>query len=97
MDFNDGFTIRLHSKSANVQQFEFLINLDESFLTLHSFFVTTYKGKLNIISTRMHSSRMRTVCCSGHLMGGGGCLLRGCLPGGGCLTAGWVSAWGVSA
>ena len=34
--------------------------------------------------TRMHSSRMRTVLCSGRR--GGGCLPGGrCLPGGGCL------------
>ena len=38
--------------------------------------------------TRMHSSRMRTIHCSGRLLGegcGGVCLGRGCLPGGVCL------------
>ena len=34
----------------------------------------------NKINTRMHSSRMRTVCCSGRLLGGGGCLPGGCNP-----------------
>ena len=42
--------------------------------------------------TRMHSSRMCTVRCSGHLRGGG-CLSRGCLPNGGrSLPGGWVNA-----
>ena len=42
------------------------------------------------ITTRMHSSRMRTVACSSRLLGGGGevsgrgeCLVGGCLVGGG--------------
>ena len=43
--------------------------------------------------TRMHSSRMRTVHCSGRL-GGGRCLPGGCLPGGACLGD---VCWGVSA
>ena len=43
-----------------------------------------------IIKTRMHSSKMRTVCNSGRILGGcllaGGCLLRGVsAPGGVCL------------
>ena len=38
--------------------------------------------------TRMHSSRMRTVGCSGHLLGGGGMSAWGCLPGG--LPRGWT-------
>ena len=33
----------------------------------------------NFIRTRVHSSRMRTVRCSGRLLGGG-CLPRGCVP-----------------
>ena len=36
-----------------------------------------------ILITRMYSSRMRTVRCSGHLLGG--VLPRGCLPRGVCL------------
>ena len=60
----------------------------------------------NDIKTRMHSSRIRTVHCSGACGGGGGagCVSQlalgvGCIPGctgqGGCLARG-VSAWGVS-
>ena len=51
----------------------------------------------NSVQTRMHSSRIRTVHCSGHL---GGCLPRGGVcPGwevclGGCLPQG-VCLWGV--
>ena len=50
----------------------------------------------NYIATRMHSSRMCNICCSGRL-GVWGCLPRGCLPGGsvqgsclprGCLPRG---------
>ena len=40
----------------------------------------------------MHSSRMRTVRCSGRLMVGGG----GCLPGGGWSVQGGVYPGGVS-
>ena len=64
--------------------------------------LTSVKSE-NIFKTRMHSSRMRTVRCSGRLGGGGNCLskkgvfLGGCLPVGvsarryllrGCLTRG---------
>ena len=48
----------------------------------------------------MHSSGMRTVHCSGHIGGGGICLVRGCLPGpGGFLPGrgGGVPRCGVSA
>ena len=38
--------------------------------------------------TRMHSSRMRTICSSGCLLGGG---MLGCLLPGGCLLLGGVS------
>ena len=48
----------------------------------------SYKA-IATLKTRMHSSRMRTVLCSGHLMGGGGSAW-GDLPGVG------VSAWGGS-
>ena len=34
--------------------------------------------------TRMHSSRMRTVYCSSHLLGGGGCLPGGSAQRGVC-------------
>ena len=51
--------------------------------------------------TRMHSSRMRTICCSGHLIGGvcpGGVSAWGCLPNGvsarGCLPGGSVCPGG---
>ena len=40
-----------------------------------------------ITTTRMHSSRMRTACCSGHLMAGG-CLPAGVVCPGGCLPRG---------
>ena len=40
--------------------------------------------KMILLRTRMHSSRMRTVRCSGHLGGRGSVCLEGCLPGG-CL------------
>ena len=46
-----------------------------------------YGARLVSKQTRMHSSRMRTVCYSGRPMGGGGSV-RGCLLGVG------VSAWG---
>ena len=47
--------------------------------------------KDNNRNTRMHSSRMRTVRCSNHLVGGGGVVCPGgvCLPGG-CLLRGDV-------
>ena len=38
--------------------------------------------------TRMHSSRMRTVRCSGHLVGGASVCPGGCLPGGGVCPDG---------
>ena len=47
--------------------------------------------------TRMHSSRMRTVRCSGHV-GERGVYLRGCLPGGGVCRGEGGSVqgrWGV--
>ena len=44
-----------------------------------------------IVHTRMHSVRMRTVRCSGHLGVGG------CLPGDVCLGGGGVCLGGVSA
>ena len=48
------------------------------------------------ISTRMHSSRMRTIRRSSRLLGGGVCQPGGCLPGGGCLPArGRLPAGGV--
>ena len=49
------------------------------------------------ILTRMHSSRMRIICCSGHLGGGGVCLGGGCLPKvGGVSALGDVCLEGVS-
>ena len=53
-------------------------------------------------TTRMHSSRIRTIHCSGCLLGGGlsggVCPRRGVYLGdvcpGGCLPGGGVSAWG---
>ena len=49
-------------------------------------------------TTRMHSSRMPTVCCSSHLLGGGVCLPGGVSPGCvcpvGCLPRRGVSALG---
>ena len=53
----------------------------------------------NLCVTRMHSSRMRTVRCSGHL-GGGGFLPMGCLGGvclGGICPVGLFAQEGVSA
>ena len=48
------------------------------------------------VVTRMHSSRMRTVRCSGRLSWGvGGCLARGGLPGGVCLGGGVCPGWYV--
>ena len=53
----------------------------------------------DILTTRMHSSRIHTVRCCGRLGGGGGavCLLGGCLPVGGVSACGGVypgvSAW----
>ena len=62
----------------------------------------------SFLSTRMHSSRMRTgrsltVCCSllpggsaprrGGLSAGGGCLLPGGAWSGGCLLGGWCLVW----
>ena len=52
----------------------------------------------NHVLTRMHSSRMHTVCCSGHLGGGGGVCLGRCLPRGrvcpgGCLPRGEQNDW----
>ena len=48
--------------------------------------------------TRMHSSRMRTVCSSCRISGGGWCLLRGVSALGVCLLqGGWVSTPGLSA
>ena len=47
------------------------------------------------ITTRMHSNRMRTVCCSGHWgdVWPGGCLVwLGCLPRG--VSAQGISVWG---
>ena len=42
----------------------------------------------------MNSSRMRPVRCSGHLWGGGGVCLGGCLPRG-CLSGGvWLGGGG---
>ena len=50
---------------------------------------------IDTLKTRMHSSRMRTICCSGRLGGGGVCLgvvsAKGCLPGGGGVCPGGVS------
>ena len=43
----------------------------------------------NVLNTRMHSTRMRTVRCSSHL--GGRCV---CPGDGGCLPGGGVCAWG---
>ena len=52
---------------------------------------------LSVILTRMYSSRMRTIRCSGRPRRGlprwGVCLLGGCLPVGG----GWLSTRGLSA
>ena len=42
-------------------------------------------GLILLINTRMHSSRMRTVCSSGHLLGG--VCLGGCLPRRECIPA----------
>ena len=55
-----------------------------------------FSSRLQLCETRMHSSRMRTVRCSGHrgwggLPMGGVCLggsAWGCLPGAGCLPRG---------
>ena len=44
----------------------------------------------------MHSSRMHTICSSGHLLGGGGVSSWGSAPGG-CLLLGGVCSWGMSA
>ena len=64
---------------------------------LHIYLVYIICNNQTYCITRMHSSRMRTVCCSDRLLGGGvfsgrGCLIRGCLPGGcfpgGCLPRG---------
>ena len=47
-----------------------------------------------IAQTRMHSSRMRTIRCSGRLPGRG-CLPRGCLPKGGGVCQGECMPGGV--
>ena len=58
---------------------------------------------LNVLWTRMHSSRMRTVRNSSRLLGGGCTWSRGCtwswgvylVPGGVYLVAhGWIWSWG---
>ena len=81
-----------------------ILDLDQLYLVLS---MRLYSELVSIfLNTRMHSSRMRTVRCSGHL--GGGCP-GGCLPGGmsalgrvsarGCLAGGvlqGVSGRGVS-
>ena len=64
-----------------------------------------HPGPVKTSDTRMHSSRMRTVCSSGRLSGGGACsggsapgrcLLLGGVCSGGCLFLGRVSAPGGS-
>ena len=51
----------------------------------------------NYKTTRMHSSRMRTVRCSSRLSGGVSAQGEGCLPSGGvCLEKGGVCPGGVS-
>ena len=54
------------------------INMIQDFQLWHMS-KSTYAKRSNF-ETRMHSSRIRTAHCSGHLIGGGGRLQRGCLP-----------------
>ena len=68
--------IRLYTVFKNLQQF----------VSIHLRHIKCTINHCKGMKTRMHSSRMRTVRCSGRLGGGG----AGVCPGG-CLTRGGVS------